>query len=947
MKVNNLKTNRIHNPLGFSLGQPRFSYEVSETPSKKQVAAQIEIALNEEFTEIVFDSGKSTEMDSLAYQPSLSLLPRTRYYWRVRVWGDLGDEGVSDTAWYETAKMEEQWKAQWITPEFEASVHPIMSTTFDLDGEVANARAYICGLGVYELEINGVKAGDEYLAPLYNAYHKWLQYQSYDITSLLKSGSNKVEAALGNGWYKGRFGFEGDTTGNIYGDHFALISEIVITYVDGSEKVIVTDESWQARKGNVVDSNIYDGEVRDATLNDPQVFKVRTTDLGYDRLMERLSLPVVIKEKLKPVEIITTPAGETVIDMGQNMVGWLEFRTKAPAGTVIRLQHGEVLQEGNFYRDNLRTAKAEYVYTSNGEKAVVRPQFTFYGFRYVKVEGWPGTLNLEDFTGCVVYSDMDQIGHFETSNPEVNRLFLNALWGQKGNFLDTPTDCPQRDERMGWTGDAQVFSGTANFNMDTYAFFSKYGFDLWMEQQDRDGMVPMVVPTGNVQGGGSSAWGDAATIIPWNAYIHYGDKAILEQQFDSMKAWVDFIKKADDESGARRLWTVGFHFGDWLALDGDNPNSPMGGTDNHFVASAYYSYSAGIVSKAAKVLGKDDLAEQYHTLSEEVKAAIKDEFFTKNGRLAIDTQTGYALALYMDLVPDSFKGRIAEDTRMRLRKDQNHLQTGFVGTPYINRVLSAIGSNDIAYTLLLNDDYPSWLYAVRMGATTIWERWNSILLDGKIAENGMNSLNHYSYGAIVEWMYRNMAGINPVEEQPGFRHVQLTPQPDFRIKWVKARLQTAAGLYESEWAFDTNGELTFRFSIPFNATATVTLPFSNPNHITINGENLKTSDWEAEQKGEDSCIQLNSGVYELHYVPTKEYIKRFSTRMPLNELLRNSESKAILIDFSPVFASIDAETVGPMGEASIRDLASYPSFEAPEEQLDELDRRLTAIILEQ
>ena len=507
-----------------------------------------------------------------------------------------------------------------ITPELEPTIHPVLQKTFEVKGPIAKARAYICGLGVYELELNGVKAGDEYLAPHYNAYHKWLQYQTYDITDLLQEGSNAIDVRLGNGWYKGRFGFEGDTTANLYGDHFALLSELVITYTDGTEVVVPSDLSWHATRSNVVDGNIYDGEIYDATLDVTEIYPVRESEMGYELLQARKSLPVVIKETLKPIEILTTPAGETVIDMGQNMVGWLQFRTTAPSGTVIHLQYGELLQKGNFYRENLRSAKAEYIYTANGEEAIVRPYFTFYGFRYVKVEGWAGELDLNDFTGCVVYSDMERTGYLETSHAGVNRLFENALWGQKGNFLDTPTDCPQRDERMGWTGDAQVFSGTANYNMDTYAFFNKYGYDLWMEQEDRNGMVPMVIPVGRVQGGGSSAWGDAATIIPWNTYLHSGDPSILEQQFDSMKTWVDYIKRSDDESGSTRLWAIGFHFGDWLALDGDDPNSPMGGTDNYFIASAYYAYSSDIVAKAAKVLGHHDLAASYDQLAQEVRA---------------------------------------------------------------------------------------------------------------------------------------------------------------------------------------------------------------------------------------------------------------------------------------------------------------------------------------
>ncbi|MBY0116900.1 family 78 glycoside hydrolase catalytic domain [Paenibacillus sp. FSL H8-0317] len=943
MNITHMKTNHITNPLGFAVTKPTFSYTVTDTTATTQIAAQVEIALDESFTELVFDSGITEDIDSLAYSPDLELAARTRYFWRVRLWNELGEKATSETAWFETAKQDEPWTAKWITPELEPTIHPVLQKTFEVKGPIAKARAYICGLGVYELELNGVKAGDEYLAPHYNAYHKWLQYQTYDITDLLQEGSNAIDVRLGNGWYKGRFGFEGDTTANLYGDHFALLSELVITYTDGTEVVVPSDLSWHATRSNVVDGNIYDGEIYDATLDVTEIYPVRESEMGYELLQARKSLPVVIKETLKPIEILTTPAGETVIDMGQNMVGWLQFRTTAPSGTVIHLQYGEVLQKGNFYRENLRSAKAEYIYTANGEEAIVRPYFTFYGFRYVKVEGWAGELDLNDFTGCVVYSDMERTGYLETSHAGVNRLFENALWGQKGNFLDTPTDCPQRDERMGWTGDAQVFSGTANYNMDTYAFFNKYGYDLWMEQEDRNGMVPMVIPVGRVQGGGSSAWGDAATIIPWNTYLHSGDPSILEQQFDSMKTWVDYIKRSDDESGSTRLWAIGFHFGDWLALDGDDPNSPMGGTDNYFIASAYYAYSSDIVAKAAKVLGHHDLAASYDQLAQEVRAAIVKEYFTANGRLAVDTQTAYAIALYMDLVPEQHKARIAEAIRLRVRKDQNHLRTGFVGTPYLNRVLSAYGSNDIAYTLLLNDDYPSWLYAVNMGATTIWERWNSILPDGTISENGMNSLNHYAYGAVVEWMYRHMAGINPVEDRPGFRHALLAPMPDFRIQWTKGRIDTAAGTYCSEWRFDEAGKLYLSFSVPFNATATIKLPRAVVDQVMMNGITLSDTGLIVVQVEDEVIIEVVSGTYDFIYVPSVPYKQTLSTRTPLNVLLRNEHSRSMLHELSPVLASLDPGTIGPMGEASLRDLSTYPSFSTPEEELDQLDLKLETI----
>lgn len=939
MKIIRMKTNRIVNPLGFYMEQPSLSYVVTDTGAKRQEYARIRIALDEQLQLTIFDTGMQKDIDSLSYVPQITLKPRTRYYWQVEVWGDNKEHAISEVAWFETSKMNEKWQAQWIKPAMENHWHPVLSHSFQLNSELASARAYVCGLGLYEMEINGQKAGEEYLAPGFNAYHKWLQYQTYDITDLLRKGSNRIDVLLGNGLYKGRFGFEGDSNTEIYGNEFALLCEIKLTYTDGTTETIGTDTNWSAARSNIIDGNIYDGEVVDSTLSSEEIYSVESIDIGYDRLRARLSLPVVIKQQLKPQAIIHTPAGETVLDMGQNMVGWLRFCTAAPAGTIIKLLHGEVLQDGNFYNENLRTAKAEFIYTADGQERVVQPRFTYYGFRYVKVEGWPGELNIEDFTGCVLYSDMEEIGNITTDNELVNSLFQNALWGQRGNFLDVPTDCPQRDERMGWTGDAQVFSGTACFNMDTQAFFAKYGYDMWREQEDRGGMVPMVVPAANVNGGGSSAWGDAATIIPWNVYLHYGDKGILEQQFNSMKAWVDYIITSDEQSGGHRLWTTGFHFGDWLALDGPDPDSPMGGTDTHFIASAYYKYSSEIVAKAAKVLGESELATYYEKISNEVKRAIEQEFFTPTGRLALNTQTAYAVALYMDLVPDYALDKVLSAFGVRLKLDRNHLRTGFVGTPYLNFALSHYGKNSLAYTLLLNDDYPSWLYAVKLGATTIWERWNSILPDGKISSSGMNSLNHYAYGAIVEWMYRTVAGINPLEEAPGFRRALLSPKPDFRLKHVSAELHSAAGLYKSGWSFDEQGRLTMTFDIPFHCTASVCLPRGDIHTIQINQQTLEAGRFLAKQQGEDLLLELDSGHYVISYMPTTSYIKKLSTYTPIAELLLVKEAKEIFLQVLP--EGLASNTA--LGGASLRELTAY--YPIPEQFLDELDSKLEQIVV--
>jgi alpha-L-rhamnosidase len=876
LKIVNMKCNHIVNPMGYSLNKPRLSWITEAEGATSQKACQVEVAYDEAFLNVLHDSGIREDIDSISYTLEMDLMPCTRYYWRVHVWTDCGDI-ISPIAWFETSKMDEPWIGKWITPDWEdKSIHPLLRGSFSINKDVAQARLYVCGLGLYEAEINGKRVGDEYLTPYCNSYNNWIQYQTFDVTKYIIKGNNVVGAMLGNGWYKGRFTFDGNKDSR-YGHDFAFLCELVVKFTDGSTETICSDENWKATPSYILESNIYDGEFQDAnkfinswscvSTNDSNWTGVRLIDISFSLLEARRSIPVRIKEALKPIKVIHTPKGEIVLDMGQNMVGWVTFKTNAPKGSLIQLQYGEEMQEECFYRENLRSAKAEFKYISNGEPSKVQPHFTFYGFRYIKVDGWFGEVRTEDFTGCVVYSDLEMMGSIETSNPMVNRLFLNALWGQKGNFLDVPTDCPQRDERMGWTGDAQMFSGTACFNMDCNAFFHKYLYDLAREQASNGGLVPHMVPAfgmfkkdeNSFLSGGSCAWSEAATVIPWNLYLHYGDKAILEQQLNSMMDYVDYIRKQDDGS---RLWNTGFHFGDWLALDGQGDFDPYGGTPKDIIATAYYAYSSELVAKAAKVLGKEDISKEYQRLSDEVKEAFCEEFVSPRGRLLADTQTSYILALFMNLVPEKFQKRIVEALRKNLEDNNYYLKTGFVGTPYLCRVLSENGYNDLAYRLLLNEEFPSWLYEVKLGATTIWERWNSLLPDGKFGELGMNSLNHYTYGSIVEWMYRNMCGINPLEEYPGFRKIGLAPQPNSQLKYAKASLNTAVGLYESNWSFEDDG-LHYNFSIPFNAQAELVLPEIEVKSAVVNGITLEDSGLRHYIKDNNLIIVLVTGKYEI------------------------------------------------------------------------------------
>ncbi len=934
MKINHLKVNHLTNPLGFDLANPTIAYVVTEAKGKRQVSAQVQVSLKEDFSEILYDSGACEGIVSTGFELPITLSPMERYYWKVRVTDETGDSAVSDIQWFETAKTVTghgcTWQAKWITPQAAKDVQAVIWQNIEISKPVARARAYMIGLGLYEFYLNGEKQGDECLLPGFCDYDSWLQYQTYDVK--LKEGSNRVEMVLGDGWYKGRYGMR--TEYENYGDRLAALAEIHVRYEDGTEEVFGTDETWKARKSRIVSSGIYSGEIYNTTLDISETFGTELIELGYDRLSPRLSPAITVHERIKPVQVIHTPAGETVLDMGQNMVGWLQFHCKAPVGTKYYFQFGEILQDGNFYNDNLRTAKAEFTYISDGKERDVRQHFTFYGFRFVKVTGWDGEVRPEDFLGLVIHSDMEELGEITTSDPLVNRLVLNAKWGMKGNFVDVPTDCPQRDERYGWTGDAQIFSGTACYFMDTCAFYTKYGRDLYAEQMKLDGSVPDVVPVANFPGDASTAWADAATIIPWNVYLHYGDKNILRRQYDSMKGWVDYMKREDDKDGAKRLWQTGKHYADWLALDGNYPGGVYGATDPNLIASAYYYYSTGIVAKAAKILGKEEDAGIYERLAKEIYDAFVREYFTPAGKLAVDTMTAYVVVLYMGLTPEFAYERVCKGLLNRLKKNFYHLDTGFVGTPYLCRVLSANGMNDIAYHLLLEKGYPGWLYEVLMGATTIWERWNSVEPDGKISGTEMNSLNHYSYGSVVEWMFRNMAGINPCEEGAGFKRFCIAPMPNYQIGKVDAKLRAASGTIESSWEIDGK-LLKFRFVVPFDTEARIVLPDASVKTIQ-----KSAADVDLCQDGKNVVIHAGAGCYEFSYKPTVPYRKVYSLDSSWEELKANPKTWAILereyklelVPFENELCTLEEMTWGP-----------FTGYGIGKEQREKLDRLLREV----
>ncbi|BAV05510.1 alpha-L-rhamnosidase [Filimonas lacunae] len=714
------------------------------------------------------------------------------------------------------------WKARWIEAGYpEDSVHRpaiYFHKAFILNKKVKSARVYITSRGLYEGQVNRQRIGQAYLTPGWTSYNKRLQYQEYDVTSLVKTGANAWNVCLGDGWYRGAMGFNAHR--DRYGKSLALLCQLEITYQNGKKDIICSDSSWACSEGPIRSAEIYAGETVDARVQAVYDKPVRITNYPYDNIIATENELITRHETFKPLPIITTPKGEKVIDFGQNLTGWVMVKARGKAGSVITIRHAEVLDKaGNFYTENLRSAQATATYTLAGTgEELLEPHFTYFGFRYIAVEGYPGELNPDDFTAVALYSDMKPTGFFECSNPLLNQLQHNIQWGQRGNFLDVPTDCPQRDERLGWTGDAQVFFRTAAFNFDVKKFFSKWLKDVAADQR-ADGGVPWVVPNCIGYYGSSAGWGDVATIIPWNMYLVYGDKQVLENQYTSMKGWVDYMTLNSNDD----LWNKGGHFGDWLSYRSPDDDGSDAITDKYQIAQCFYAYSTQLLSNAASVLGKTEDVKKYEALLSRIKAAFNREYVTASGRLVSNTQTAYVLALEFDLLPEQLRPTAARYLVDNIRAYSNHLTTGFLGTPYLCHVLSRFGYTDVAYQLLLQETFPSWLYPVKKGATTIWERWDGIKTDGSFQTERMNSFNHYAYGAIGDWMYRVMAGINTDSSAPGYKKIIIKPQPGGGLTYCKAGLQTQYGSVSVHWRIESN-HVVLDVEVPENTTATVYVP---------------------------------------------------------------------------------------------------------------------------
>jgi alpha-L-rhamnosidase len=879
LSLKDLTVDHKTNPVGIDNNQPKFSWKITGPGyGIIQAAYSLRVATDEKFSsaKIVWQSGKIMSDESILqpYKGS-ELKSGQKYFWQVKIWDGKGKESKwSSTAFWEMGLLSTaDWKAKWIEIESDTlrfSPSPHFRKEFLLSKPVASARVYITSHGFYELHINGRKVGDQVLTPGWTSYGKRLQYQVYDVTDVLIKGNNAIGAVLGDGWYRGTLAWGNNWA--VYGKHLGLLMQMKITYADGSETLLLSDETWKASNDGAIRMNdIYDGETYDANkkltgwdisgYNDKNWKAVNIGNYINSNLIASEGSPVRKIQEIKPVKIFRTPKGKLIVDMGQNMVGWLRLKVSGSKGTVVTLRHAEVMDKfGEFYTTNLRAAKSQLTYTLSGTgEEIYEPRFTFMGFRFVEVTGFPGELTSDNLTGVVVHSDMKVTGTYESSDPLLNQLQHNIQWGQKGNFVDVPTDCPQRDERLGWTGDAQAFCRTAAYNLDVSSFFTKWLKDVAIDQK-QGGEVPDVIPDilnkqGALTAQPSAGWGDVSVIAPWTMYLVYGDKNFLSNQYSSMKAWVEYIRK---KAGDSYIWKGGSKYGDWLFYHPpvNNHTEADGYTEHDFIATAFYAYSASILAEAAKVLGKEDDSKTYSDLYNKIKETFINEYVTKAGRVGTCSQTSYVLALKFNLLPDNLRAKAAEFLVNDIKSRGNHLSTGFLGTPYLCHVLSDNGYTETAYDLLLQQSYPSWLYPVKMGATTIWERWDGEKTDSTFQDPNMNSFNHYAYGAIGDWMYRVSAGIEIMG--PGYKHIIIQPHPSKKLTYSRASFESSYGTINSGWE-RKDGKIIIKVKIPSNTTATIILPSASQDKVTEGGKPLTQSIYFKDIKSSDNKLLMQAG----------------------------------------------------------------------------------------
>ncbi|MFK4805997.1 family 78 glycoside hydrolase catalytic domain [Microbacterium sp. ZW CA_36] len=828
-------------PLGIGEPMPRLSWRVASAPSGwRQTAYSVEVDRGGDVTTYVVDSPEQVLVD----WPADPLRSREIVTVRIAVRGADGAWSAASVPTVLEAGLLEpgDWSARPVgafrneNPHSDERRPSLVRRAFEVRDDIVRARLYATAHGVYEAELNGERVGADTLSPGWTVYGSRLRYYTYDVTDLVRPGVNALGAWLGDGWYRGRLGWRGGFR-NVYGYDQSFLGQLELTYADGSREVVATDVSWRSAPSPILHSGLYDGEDYDARAEQPGWSTADFDDAGWEGVQERhrdpatlvapTAPPVRATQELRPIAVLTGPSGSRILDFGQNLVGRVRIRVSGDAGTTVTLRTAEVMQDGEIYTRPLRAARSTDNYTLAGRDVEEwEPRFTFHGFRYVEVTGWPGDLDADAAAGALVarvyHTDLERTGWFESSDPALNRLHENVVWGMRGNFVDIPTDCPQRDERIGWTGDIQVFGPTASTLFDVSGMLSGWLRDVAIEQLP-DGTVPWYVPVipavdkwTPMRPG--AAWGDVATLLPWTLYERFGDAGVLRAQFDSARRWVDLLERL---SGPSRLWDTGFQLGDWLdpAAPPDDPADAL--TDRYLVATAYFAKSARTVARMAEVLGLGDERAHYDTLADEVVAAFEGAYVNDDGTMTSDAQTAYALGLRFDLITDPQKRDAAAARLAQLVHEAgNRIATGFVGTPLVSDALSAGGQVPTAYDLILERECPSWLYQVEQGATTVWERWDSLLPDGTVNPGQMTSFNHYALGAVADWMHRVVGGLAP--DAPGYRRIRFAPRPGGGLTSASARQLTAYGEAAISWRI-AEGQLHVEVLVPVGAEAVLDL----------------------------------------------------------------------------------------------------------------------------
>jgi alpha-L-rhamnosidase len=888
MTVKDLRCEYLENPLGIDQKVPRLSWKLeSELRGQRQTAYRVLVAsslgLLEEDQGDLWDTGivTSERTTHIEYAGS-PLSSRALCFWKVRSWDrDRRKTEFSAPAFWSMGLLDQgDWSGTWIQadrtppetppePLEPGPPPPYFRKGFQIDKPIKRAVMYVTALGLAELHLNGRPVTEDVFLPEWTDYSTRIQYRAFDVTELLLTGENALGAVVADGWYSGYVGWRKER-GN-YGLVNSLLLQLEVEYPDGSTTRVSTDPTWRWSEGPILSADLLMGQHEDGRLRMAGWSRPGFDDSAWDpvqaapapaaRLTAQPSQAVRVIECLEPVGISEPLPRVFVFDLGQNISGWARLKVTGRPGDKITLRFAERLSpDGTLYTENLRDAKAtdSFICRGDGEE-IFEPRFTFHGFQYVEVTGYPGIPEKDAVTACALSSDCPETGRFSCSHPMVNKLFANLLWGQRGNYLSIPTDCPQRDERLGWMGDAQIFVRTGSYNLDTAAFFTKWMRDV-TDAQSKEGAFPDFAPRLNdktLMGfEAAPAWGDAGVIIPWTIYCMYGDRRIIAEHWDAMERWMAFLESANPN--LIRTRKVGNNYGDWLSIRADTPKD--------LLATAFWSLDAQLMARMGAVLGKKNRASAYRDLYERLRGVFQEEFLLTDGRIKGETQTGYLLALAMDLIPAELRSRAAEHLTSDIKERGGHLSTGFVGCGFLNPVLTELGYADVAYRLLLKDSFPSWGYSIRQGATTIWERWDGWTEDRGFQDPGMNSFNHYAFGAVGEWLYRYVAGIDSDPDEPGFKHVRIRPFLGDGIEWAQAEYESIHGRIASRWSSDGDS-IQLDISIPANTRATVHIPFPDPARILegeIPAEQSEGVEFSREENGR-VLYSVGSGTYSFRF----------------------------------------------------------------------------------